>query len=97
MLTDVPCSLLKVGDVYVIADCGGGTVVGFLFFIRKETFLLRNIMQDLISYKVTAVEPRLRVKECVGGTGGLCGSTALNSRFKELVKERIGDMYVCPI
>lgn len=62
---------LKVGDVYVIADCGGGTV-------------------DLISYEVASVEPRLQVHECVGGTGGLCGSTALNRRFKALVKERIG-------
>lgn len=63
---------LQVGDVYVIADCGGGTV-------------------DLISYEVTAVSPRLRVDECVGGTGGLCGSTALNRRFEELVKQRLGN------
>lgn len=62
---------LKPGDVYVIADCGGGTV-------------------DLISYEITSVEPRLRVDECVGGTGGLCGSTALNRRFEILVKERLG-------
>jgi len=31
-------SFLQVGDVYVIADCGGGTVVGFLTL--KPTFLL---------------------------------------------------------
>ncbi|KAF8423928.1 hypothetical protein EV426DRAFT_563193 [Tirmania nivea] len=62
---------LKVGDVYVIADCGGGTV-------------------DLISYEITSVEPRLRVDECVGGTGGLCGSTALNRRFEALVKQHLG-------
>jgi len=62
---------LKVGDVYVIADCGGGTV-------------------DLITYRIASVEPRLRVDECVGGTGGLCGSTALNRRFEELVIDRLG-------
>lgn len=62
---------LKVGDVYVIADCGGGTV-------------------DLISYEVTAIEPRLQVKECVAGTGGLCGSTSLNRRFISFLKERLG-------
>ncbi|KAF8453881.1 hypothetical protein BDZ91DRAFT_786649 [Kalaharituber pfeilii] len=62
---------LQVGDVYVIADCGGGTV-------------------DLISYEIVKVEPRLRVKECVVGTGDLCGSTQLNRNFLKLVKERIG-------
>lgn len=62
---------LKVGDVYVIADCGGGTV-------------------DLISYQIKTIEPRLQVDECVAGTGGLCGSTALNRRFEALVKERLG-------
>ncbi|KAF8448441.1 hypothetical protein BGX38DRAFT_1142745 [Terfezia claveryi] len=62
---------LKVGDVYVIADCGGGTV-------------------DLISYEIKTIEPRLQVDECVAGTGGLCGSTALNRRFEALVKERLG-------
>jgi len=63
---------LQVGDVYVIADCGGGTV-------------------DLISYEITAVEPRLCVKECVIGTGGLCGSTSLNRRFEALIKKRVGE------
>jgi hypothetical protein len=62
---------LKVGDVYVVADCGGGTV-------------------DLISYEITAIEPRLRVKESVEGTGGLCGSTSLNRRFISFLKERLG-------
>lgn len=62
---------LKIGDVYVVADCGGGTV-------------------DLISYEITAIEPRLRVKECVGGTGGLCGSTSLNRKFISFLKERLG-------
>ncbi|KAI5807830.1 hypothetical protein DFH27DRAFT_284629 [Peziza echinospora] len=63
---------LKVGDIYVIADCGGGTV-------------------DLISYQVTAIKPRLKVKECATGTGGLCGSTYLDSRFEALLKARLGD------
>ncbi|KAF8435602.1 hypothetical protein BGX38DRAFT_122554 [Terfezia claveryi] len=62
---------LKVGDVYVIVDCGGGTV-------------------DLISYKVTSIDPQLRVSECNVGSGGLCGSTVLNRRFEGMVIRRIG-------
>ncbi|KAF8453879.1 hypothetical protein BDZ91DRAFT_853119, partial [Kalaharituber pfeilii] len=61
-----------VNDLYVVTDCGGGTV-------------------DLISYQVTAIQPRLQVKECAAGTGSLCGSTALNRRFHELLKSRLGD------
>ena len=53
-----------------------------------------SIFQDLISYEVTAVEPRLRVNECVVGSGGLCGSTELNRRFESLVKSKIGKRYV---
>ncbi|KAI5794259.1 hypothetical protein DFH27DRAFT_565692 [Peziza echinospora] len=63
---------LKVGDVYVLADCGGGTV-------------------DLISYEITAVSPRLSVKEAAPGKGAFCGSTTLNRRFEDLVKSRIGE------
>lgn len=62
---------LQVGDIYVVADCGGGTV-------------------DLISYEITAIEPRLKVKECVVGSGGMCGSTSLNRRFISFLQDRIG-------
>ncbi|CAZ85793.1 unnamed protein product [Tuber melanosporum] len=65
---------LNVGDTFVVADCGGGTV-------------------DVISYTITRKFPKLEVVECVEGTGGLCGSTVLNERFEELVRDRIGDRF----
>ena len=48
----------------------------------------------MISYEIIAVEPWLCVNECVGGTGGLCGSTELNRRFESLVKSKIGERYM---
>ncbi|KAI9836017.1 MAG: hypothetical protein M1837_003535 [Sclerophora amabilis] len=44
---------------------------------------------DLISYKITQLEP-LRVEESAVGTGGLCGSAFLNYRFEDHVRSRIG-------
>ena len=40
------------------------------------------------------MEPRLRVNECVVGSGGLCGSTELDRCFESLVKSKIGDRHV---
>jgi len=44
---------------------------------------------DLIAYKITQLHP-LRVEESAVGTGGLCGSTFINYRFEDHVKQRIG-------
>ncbi|OQO13037.1 hypothetical protein B0A48_02501 [Cryoendolithus antarcticus] len=44
---------------------------------------------DLISYKVTSLNP-LRVEESAVGSGGLCGSAFLNYRFADYIKARIG-------
>lgn len=44
---------------------------------------------DLIAYKITQLFP-LRVEESAVGTGGLCGSTFINYRFEDHVKQRIG-------
>lgn len=44
---------------------------------------------DLISYKITQMNP-LRVEESGVGSGGLCGSAFLNYRFEDHVKSRIG-------
>ncbi|RPA90381.1 actin-like ATPase domain-containing protein [Choiromyces venosus 120613-1] len=70
-LRDIEPNHLQVGDTFVVADCGGGTV-------------------DVISYTITKKSP-LEVVECVEGTGGMCGSTALNERFEDLVRRRIGN------
>ncbi|THZ21822.1 actin-like ATPase domain-containing protein [Aureobasidium pullulans] len=44
---------------------------------------------DLITFEITSLEP-LRLKECVGGTGGLCGSALLNAGFQEHVERCMG-------
>ena len=44
---------------------------------------------DLISYTVVRLEPVLEVKEAAPGTGGLCGSTYLNRRFREYLEARL--------
>ncbi|KAH8145140.1 uncharacterized protein LAJ45_10920 [Morchella importuna] len=44
---------------------------------------------DLITYKVTQLDP-LQVEESAVGDGGLCGSTYLNRRFEEYLENRIG-------
>ncbi len=38
---------------------------------------------DLISYTMSALKPILKLDEAAPGTGGLCGSTYLNSIFEQ--------------
>lgn len=47
---------------------------------------------DLISYEVTQVD-KLEVKEVTEGTGGKCGSSMLNSRFRRHLKQTHGEKY----
>lgn len=44
---------------------------------------------DLISYKVTALKPILRIVEVVPGQGRKCGSTFLNQRFEAFLKDKL--------
>lgn len=48
---------------------------------------------DLISYKIQQISPSLVVKEATDGTGGKCGSSMLNQRFRRYLKQRLGDRY----
>lgn len=45
---------------------------------------------DLISYTVTALKPRLEIKEAAPGTGSLCGSTFLNRKFEKFLEDKLG-------
>ena len=45
---------------------------------------------DLISYTIAQLKPVLEVKEATPGTGGLCGSTLLNMRFKNFLVAQLG-------
>ncbi|PWW76338.1 actin-like ATPase domain-containing protein [Tuber magnatum] len=73
-LKEIEPNNLKVGDTFIVADCGGGTV-------------------DVISYTITRTSPKLEVVECVEGTGAMCGSTVLNERFEQLVRDRMGSSF----
>ncbi|KAF2011913.1 actin-like ATPase domain-containing protein [Aaosphaeria arxii CBS 175.79] len=48
---------------------------------------------DLISYKVQQLSPKLKVKEATEGTGGKCGSSMLNNRFRRFLKQKLGEDY----
>jgi hypothetical protein len=47
---------------------------------------------DLITYEVTSVN-KLELKEVTEGTGGKCGSSMLNKRFRRHLKQTHGDKY----
>jgi serine/threonine-protein kinase ATR len=47
---------------------------------------------DLITYEVTRVD-KLELKEVTEGTGGRCGSSMLNKRFRRHLKQTHSDKY----
>jgi hypothetical protein len=47
---------------------------------------------DLISYEVERVG-KLKLKEVTEGTGGKCGSSLLNQRFRRHLKQTHGDKH----
>ncbi|KAK6356035.1 hypothetical protein TWF718_000409 [Orbilia javanica] len=62
---------IKLGDVFVLCDSGGGTV-------------------DLISYKITQIDPVIRVEEAAIGTGDKCGASYVDSEFLSWLEQWIG-------
>ncbi|EGO59403.1 hypothetical protein NEUTE1DRAFT_39823 [Neurospora tetrasperma FGSC 2508] len=48
---------------------------------------------DLISYKLIQAEPMI-VKECVKGSGGLCGAVFLDEAFTNVLKSKFGKKWV---
>ncbi|KAL8719795.1 MAG: hypothetical protein Q9225_003230 [Loekoesia sp. 1 TL-2023] len=46
---------------------------------------------DLITYKVSALKPVLRIVEAAPGSGSLCGSTFLNRIFQKFLEDRLGN------
>ena len=45
----------------------------------------------MISYEITALKPRLELKELVPGKGSMSDSLGLNKRFKQAVKDLLGE------
>ena len=46
---------------------------------------------DLILYTVSALKPILKLEEAAPGTGACCGSTFLNRKFAEYMKDKFGN------
>ena len=45
--------------------------------------------QDLIAYEIISKDP-FRIKECTGGTGGVCGALFLTRNFEDFLHQRLG-------
>lgn len=56
-----------------------------------DTIILRLTHTSLISYRITALSPLLQVEEVAAGSGGLCGSTFLNTAFEEYMTSILKD------
>ncbi|KAK0726065.1 hypothetical protein B0H67DRAFT_480099 [Lasiosphaeris hirsuta] len=72
MLEGYNKSEIRVGDVFVLCDAGGGTV-------------------DLISYKITQVQPVFRIEEAAIGSGDKCGATYVDKEFLSWLEQWIGE------
>ena len=59
-------SISQVGDVFIVCDAGGGTVVTLSF--HPLALYPITYFKDLISYVVQDLAP-LKIKECAVGTG----------------------------
>ena len=46
---------------------------------------------DLISYRISALKPILKIAEAAPGSGSSCGSTFLNRIFQKFLTDRFGD------
>ncbi|KAK7757503.1 hypothetical protein SLS62_000518 [Diatrype stigma] len=46
---------------------------------------------DLVTYRVEALRPTLEVTETAPGSGGMCGSQMLNSRFQQFLDAKLGE------
>ena len=46
---------------------------------------------DLISYKVSALKPLLKIAEAAPGSGSSCGSTFLNRIFQKHLKDKLSE------
>ena len=62
---------IKVGDVFVLCDAGGGTI-------------------DLISYKITQIQPVFRIEEAAVGSGDKCGATYVDKEILAWLEKWIG-------
>lgn len=82
---------LKPGHTFVIADLGGGTVVSITLqsLIFELPLLTVCYSQDLISFKLHSLLPKLSVEEVVEGQGGLCGATFLDQAFLACLKRKL--------
>ncbi|KAL9032255.1 MAG: hypothetical protein Q9180_006605 [Flavoplaca navasiana] len=61
---------------------------------KEETFVVCDAgggTVDLITYRITALRPSLRIAEVAKGEGGMCGSTMLDRSFASFLRDKFGD------
>lgn len=57
-----------------------------------ETFMICDAgggTVDLITYKISALKPILKLAEAGPGSGSACGSSILNRRFRKFLEEKL--------
>ncbi|KAK8122680.1 hypothetical protein PG984_011350 [Apiospora sp. TS-2023a] len=64
---------LKVGDTFIVVDCGGGTV---------------DIISYVV-VKVGDDELDIQIEECTKGTGDLCGATVVDDAFSSYFVDQV--------
>ncbi|RPB18875.1 hypothetical protein L211DRAFT_686006 [Terfezia boudieri ATCC MYA-4762] len=95
-LLSSPLYTIPEGNCFIIADCGGGTLVSISttdisIFICILLMSDMNV-QDLASYKRLKDSKNSRIRvESISQSGSLCGSIFVNQAIRELVSARIGE------
>ena len=87
------------GEVRIVAEPEAAAIWS-LQELTPETFSIGDIFivcnarggtVDLISYRVSRLNPILRVAEVAPSHGKTCGSTFLNRRFEALLRSKLED------
>ncbi|KAL8785783.1 MAG: hypothetical protein Q9213_003161 [Squamulea squamosa] len=64
---------------------------------KDDTFVICDAgggTVDLITYKIRALKPSLRIVEVAKGEGGMCGSTFLDRRFEAFLRNKFRSHYM---
>ncbi|KAL9628542.1 MAG: hypothetical protein Q9204_005824 [Flavoplaca sp. TL-2023a] len=89
----------RANELYVISEPEAAAVWAFHEMVpwglrKGETFVVCDAgggTVDLITYRITALKPSLRIAEVAKGEGGMCGSTMLDRSFASFLRDKFGD------
>ncbi|KAL2673962.1 hypothetical protein Neosp_012408 [[Neocosmospora] mangrovei] len=61
--------------------------------LKSSIHHVQDLIEDITSYEVQSISPRLKLRElCVGG-GGKCGGTFVDRNFRALMERRFGEAF----